>query len=198
MMIAVTAGHTETDAHLFLLACLPEDLRTPFERYGPVKDVYLPRKLLHWLEIRCEPRGFGFVKYRYGEDAAEAKQQLNHTIIGGLVNKEVVEGGLGQGPQDADIDPTLGLHHQPGMIQGMAGVGMIIILLSDQDLILGLSLLVMGRTTGGPLIPGRMVGVLMTRRISHLADLRVLGLMIAAVQGLVRGHTVRADLPSSM
>lgn len=30
-----------------------------------------------------EPRGFGFVKYRYGEDAAEAKQQLNHTIIGG-------------------------------------------------------------------------------------------------------------------
>lgn len=30
-----------------------------------------------------EPRGFGFVKYRYGEDAAEAKQHLNHTIIGG-------------------------------------------------------------------------------------------------------------------
>ncbi len=30
-----------------------------------------------------EPRGFGFVKYRYAEDAAEAKQQLNHTIIGG-------------------------------------------------------------------------------------------------------------------
>ncbi|MCI03276.1 serine/arginine-rich splicing factor 33, partial [Trifolium medium] len=27
--------------------------------------------------------GFGFVKYRHGEDAAEAKQQLNHTIIGG-------------------------------------------------------------------------------------------------------------------
>ena len=30
-----------------------------------------------------EPRGFGFVKYRYAEDALEAKQQLNHTIIGG-------------------------------------------------------------------------------------------------------------------
>lgn len=30
-----------------------------------------------------EPRGFGFVKYRYAEDAAEEKKKLNHTIIGG-------------------------------------------------------------------------------------------------------------------
>ena len=37
--------------------------------------------LLNW--FCSEPRGFGFVKYRHGEDAAEAKQQLNHTIIGG-------------------------------------------------------------------------------------------------------------------
>ncbi|XP_062176427.1 serine/arginine-rich SC35-like splicing factor SCL28 isoform X2 [Alnus glutinosa] len=56
----------------------PEDLRIPFERFGPVKDVYLPKNY-----YTGEPRGFGFVKYRYGEDAAEAKQQLNHTIIGG-------------------------------------------------------------------------------------------------------------------
>ncbi|KAK7387845.1 hypothetical protein VNO78_22641 [Psophocarpus tetragonolobus] len=56
----------------------PEDLRIPFERYGPVKDVYLPKNY-----YTGEPRGFGFVKYRYGEDAAEAKQHLNHTIIGG-------------------------------------------------------------------------------------------------------------------
>ncbi|KAG2727297.1 hypothetical protein I3843_01G146500 [Carya illinoinensis] len=55
-----------------------EDLRIPFERYGPVKDVYLPKNY-----YTGEPRGFGFVKYRYAEDAAEAKQQLNHTIIGG-------------------------------------------------------------------------------------------------------------------
>ncbi|KAF8401580.1 hypothetical protein HHK36_012525 [Tetracentron sinense] len=47
----------------------PEDLRIPFERFGPVKDV--------------EPRGFGFVKFRNAEDAAEAKQQMNHTVIGG-------------------------------------------------------------------------------------------------------------------
>lgn len=30
-----------------------------------------------------EPRGFGFVKFRYAEDAAAAKQQMNHQIIGG-------------------------------------------------------------------------------------------------------------------
>ena len=64
---------------------------------------------------------------------------------------------------------------------------MIIILLSDQDLILGL--LVVGRTTGSPLVSGRMVGVLMTRRVRRLADPRVLGVMIAVLQGLVHGHT---------
>lgn len=30
-----------------------------------------------------EPRGFGFVKFRYAEDAAEAKAHLNGTVIGG-------------------------------------------------------------------------------------------------------------------
>ncbi|KAK9933629.1 hypothetical protein M0R45_020817 [Rubus argutus] len=55
-----------------------DDLRIPFERFGPVKDVYLPRNY-----YTKEPRGFGFVKYRYAEDAAEAKQQMNHTLIGG-------------------------------------------------------------------------------------------------------------------
>ncbi|KAG7018652.1 Serine/arginine-rich SC35-like splicing factor SCL28 [Cucurbita argyrosperma subsp. argyrosperma] len=56
----------------------PEDLRIPFERFGPVKDVYLPKNY-----YTGEPRGFGFVKFRFAEDAAEAKQQLNHTVIGG-------------------------------------------------------------------------------------------------------------------
>ncbi|KAK6915515.1 RNA recognition motif domain [Dillenia turbinata] len=56
----------------------PEDLRKPFERYGPVKDVYLPKDY-----HTGEPRGFGFVKFRNPEDAAEAKDRLNHKIIGG-------------------------------------------------------------------------------------------------------------------
>ncbi|KAJ8636519.1 hypothetical protein MRB53_010786 [Persea americana] len=56
----------------------PEDLRIPFERFGPVKDVYLPKNY-----YTGEPRGFGFVKFRNAEDAADAKQQLNHQVIGG-------------------------------------------------------------------------------------------------------------------
>ncbi|KAA8548537.1 hypothetical protein F0562_000196 [Nyssa sinensis] len=56
----------------------PEDLRIPFERFGPIKDVYLPKDY-----YTGEPRGFGFVKFRHAEDAAEAKQQLDHTVIGG-------------------------------------------------------------------------------------------------------------------
>uniref|UniRef100_A0A1D1ZAZ6 Serine/arginine-rich splicing factor 10 n=1 Tax=Anthurium amnicola TaxID=1678845 RepID=A0A1D1ZAZ6_9ARAE len=55
-----------------------EDLRIPFERFGPVKDVYLPKNY-----YTGEPRGFGFVKFRNPEDAAEAKQQMNHKVIGG-------------------------------------------------------------------------------------------------------------------
>lgn len=56
----------------------PEDLRGPFEKFGPLKDIYLPKNY-----HTGEPRGFGFVKYRYGEDAAEAKKRMDHKIIGG-------------------------------------------------------------------------------------------------------------------
>ncbi|KAG9143685.1 hypothetical protein Leryth_024633 [Lithospermum erythrorhizon] len=55
-----------------------EDLRVPFERYGPLKDVYMPKNY-----YSGEPRGFGFVKFRYAEDAATAKERLDHTVIGG-------------------------------------------------------------------------------------------------------------------
>ncbi|KAJ0034661.1 hypothetical protein Pint_24997 [Pistacia integerrima] len=119
----------------------PEDLRIPFERYGPVKDVYLPKNY-----YTGEPRGFGFVKFRYGEDATEAKQRLNHTLIGGreikivfaeenrktpqemrlstrvrydrrkLVDMEEAIGGHHQGPPDADIVLTPA-HLQQGMAQ---------------------------------------------------------------------------------
>ncbi|KAK6130429.1 hypothetical protein DH2020_035839 [Rehmannia glutinosa] len=60
------------------LSARPEDLRVPFERFGPLKDVYLPKNY-----YTGEPRGFGFVKFRYPEDAAEAKSHLNRTVIGG-------------------------------------------------------------------------------------------------------------------
>ncbi|AED92615.1 Serine/arginine-rich SC35-like splicing factor SCL28 [Arabidopsis thaliana] len=56
----------------------PNDLRDSFERFGPLKDIYLPRNY-----YTGEPRGFGFVKYRYAEDAAEAMKRMNHKVIGG-------------------------------------------------------------------------------------------------------------------
>ncbi|XP_057836007.1 serine/arginine-rich SC35-like splicing factor SCL28 isoform X5 [Cryptomeria japonica] len=56
----------------------PEDLRIPFESFGPVNDVYLPRNY-----HTGKPAGFGFVKYRNAEDAAEAKHHMNNQIICG-------------------------------------------------------------------------------------------------------------------
>ncbi|GFZ21861.1 SC35-like splicing factor 28 [Actinidia rufa] len=56
----------------------PEDLRIPFERFGPIKDVYLPKDY-----YTGEPKGFGFVKFQYPKDAADAKEHLNYTVIGG-------------------------------------------------------------------------------------------------------------------
>ncbi|XP_051129954.1 serine/arginine-rich SC35-like splicing factor SCL28 [Andrographis paniculata] len=60
------------------LSARPEDLRVPFERFGPIKDVYLPKNY-----YTGEPRGFGFVKFRYPDDAAEAKSHLDRSVIGG-------------------------------------------------------------------------------------------------------------------
>ncbi|CAN6300810.1 unnamed protein product [Urochloa humidicola] len=60
------------------LTARPEDIRISFEQFGPVKDVYLPRNF-HTRELR----GFGFVKFQYPEDAAAAKQEMNHQVIGG-------------------------------------------------------------------------------------------------------------------
>ncbi|KAJ0093330.1 hypothetical protein Patl1_25533 [Pistacia atlantica] len=89
----------------------PEDLRIPFERYGPVKDVYLPKNY-----YTGEPRGFGFVKFRYGEDATEAKQRLNHTLIGGREIKIVFAEENRKTPQEmrlmVDMEEAIGGHHQ--------------------------------------------------------------------------------------
>ncbi|BBN07203.1 serine/arginine-rich splicing factor 10 [Marchantia polymorpha subsp. ruderalis] len=55
-----------------------EDLRLPFERYGVVKDVYLPKDY-----YTGEPRGFGFVQYMDPGDAAEAQYHMDHQVING-------------------------------------------------------------------------------------------------------------------
>ncbi|KAF7851331.1 hypothetical protein BT93_L4110 [Corymbia citriodora subsp. variegata] len=56
--------------------CRAEDLRGPFGRFGPLKDVYLPRDY-----YTGEPRGFGFVQYVYPEDAADAKRYMDGEVL---------------------------------------------------------------------------------------------------------------------
>ncbi|CAK9227357.1 unnamed protein product [Sphagnum troendelagicum] len=58
--------------------CRTEDLRIPFERYGVIKDVYLPRDY-----YTGELRGFGFVQFLEAGDAAEAQYNMDHQLIGG-------------------------------------------------------------------------------------------------------------------
>ncbi|KAG0577416.1 hypothetical protein KC19_5G154700 [Ceratodon purpureus] len=56
----------------------PEDVRIPFERFGPVKDVYLPKDY-----YSGEPRGFGFVQYLDPADAADAQYHMDRQFIDG-------------------------------------------------------------------------------------------------------------------
>eukprot|EP00899_Mesostigma_viride_P014257 jgi/Mesvir1/22832/Mv20092-RA.1 len=55
-----------------------EDLRYSFEKYGPVKDIYLPKDY-----YTGELRGFGFVQYIDPEAAADAQYNLDRTEICG-------------------------------------------------------------------------------------------------------------------
>ncbi|GJU82192.1 serine/arginine-rich SC35-like splicing factor SCL30 [Tanacetum coccineum] len=58
--------------------CRPEELRVPFERFGVVRDVYLPKNY-----YTGEPRGFAFVQFVDGYDAAEAQYQMNGRMFAG-------------------------------------------------------------------------------------------------------------------
>lgn len=52
------------------------DLRYFFEKYGPVRDVYLPRDY-----YTGELRGIGFVEYTSPRDAEDAKYQLDKMVL---------------------------------------------------------------------------------------------------------------------
>ncbi|KAE8651124.1 hypothetical protein Csa_000954 [Cucumis sativus] len=57
--------------------CRPEDLRGLFGRFGPLKDIYLPRDY-----YSGEPRGFGFVQFVVdAADAADAKYELDGQVL---------------------------------------------------------------------------------------------------------------------
>ncbi|GFP81885.1 serine/arginine-rich sc35-like splicing factor scl28 [Phtheirospermum japonicum] len=92
------------------LSARPEDLRVPFERFGPIKDVYLPKNY-----YTGEPRGFGFVKFRYPEDAAEAKSHLDCTVIGGREIRIVFAEENRKSPQEMLLGEATGdeVDHPP-------------------------------------------------------------------------------------
>ncbi|XP_039016511.1 serine/arginine-rich SC35-like splicing factor SCL30 isoform X1 [Hibiscus syriacus] len=60
------------------LDCRPEELRIPFERFGLVRDVYIPKDF-----HTGTPRGFAFVQFVDPYDAAEAQWRMNGKIFGG-------------------------------------------------------------------------------------------------------------------
>ncbi|XP_074321385.1 serine/arginine-rich SC35-like splicing factor SCL30A isoform X2 [Silene latifolia] len=58
--------------------CRPDDLRRPFGKFGPLKDIYLPRDY-----YTGAPRGFGFVQFVDPDDAADAKYQMDGQVFQG-------------------------------------------------------------------------------------------------------------------
>ncbi|XP_042403765.1 serine/arginine-rich SC35-like splicing factor SCL30 [Zingiber officinale] len=60
------------------LNCRPEDLRAQFDRFGPVRDVYLPKNY-----YSGEPRGFAFIEFVDPYDASEAQYHMNRQVFGG-------------------------------------------------------------------------------------------------------------------
>ncbi|KAK9283536.1 hypothetical protein L1049_011783 [Liquidambar formosana] len=60
------------------LDCRPEELRVPFERFGLVRDVYLPKDY-----YTGEPRGFAFVQFVDPYEASEAQYHMNGQFFAG-------------------------------------------------------------------------------------------------------------------
>nr|ACF87390.1 unknown [Zea mays] len=77
------------------LRCRPEELRVPFERFGPVRDVYLPRDY-----HTGEPRGFGFVEFVDAYDASEAQYHMNRQMFAGREITVVLAADTRKRPED--------------------------------------------------------------------------------------------------
>ncbi|KAJ0979514.1 hypothetical protein J5N97_014988 [Dioscorea zingiberensis] len=77
------------------LNCRAEDLRVPFERFGPVRDVYMPKDY-----YSGEPRGFAFVEFVDPYDASEAQYRMNGQRFGGRVITVVVAAETRKRPEE--------------------------------------------------------------------------------------------------
>ncbi|KAM7271349.1 hypothetical protein ACFE04_030563 [Oxalis oulophora] len=58
--------------------CRTEELRAPFERFGNVRDVYIPNDY-----YTGEPRGFAFVQFVDPYEAAEAQHHMDGMVFDG-------------------------------------------------------------------------------------------------------------------
>ncbi|XP_051179045.1 serine/arginine-rich SC35-like splicing factor SCL33 [Lolium perenne] len=77
------------------LSCRPDDLRVPFERFGPVRDVYLPKDY-----YSKQPRGFAFVEFVDPYDASEAQYHMNRQVLFGREITVVVAAESRKRPDD--------------------------------------------------------------------------------------------------
>ncbi|XP_057523761.1 serine/arginine-rich SC35-like splicing factor SCL30 [Amaranthus tricolor] len=77
------------------LDCRPEELRVPFERFGLVRDVYIPKDY-----YTGEPRGFAFVQFVDGYDASEAQYHMNGQIFAGREISVVVASESRKRPEE--------------------------------------------------------------------------------------------------
>ncbi|KAL2926634.1 Serine/arginine-rich SC35-like splicing factor SCL30 [Bienertia sinuspersici] len=77
------------------LDCRPEELRVPFERFGLVRDVYIPKDY-----YTGEPRGFAFVQFVDSYDASEAQYHMNGQIFAGREISVVVAAESRKRPED--------------------------------------------------------------------------------------------------
>ncbi|KAI7835646.1 hypothetical protein COHA_010460 [Chlorella ohadii] len=58
-----------------------EEVRAKFERYGPIRDIYLPKDF-----YSGRPKGFGFIEFLDRRDGEEAIYNLDRTMFG---NREI-------------------------------------------------------------------------------------------------------------
>ncbi|KAJ8760342.1 hypothetical protein K2173_011895 [Erythroxylum novogranatense] len=77
------------------LDCRPEELRGPFERFGIVRDVYIPKDY-----YTGAPRGFAFVQFVDPSDAFEAQHRLNGQIVAGREISVVVAAESRKRPEE--------------------------------------------------------------------------------------------------
>ncbi|KAH1211977.1 Serine/arginine-rich SC35-like splicing factor SCL30 [Glycine max] len=92
------------------LDCRPEELRVPFERFGPVRDVYIPKDY-----YSGEPRGFAFVQFVDPYDASEAQYHMNRQIFAGREISVVVAEETRKRPEE--------MRHRTSRFRGPASYG---------------------------------------------------------------------------